>query len=286
MRRRVLLPAAVAAGLLFLAGCGDDSARRPPPDDVTDPWGRKALDHIHALGMTGDQLYAATHYGLFIVGPDGRAAAASDDDHDLMGFTIADTGEFLASGHPNSSNDLPPNLGLLQSSDDGATWRSLSLSGKVDFHAIDAKDGHVYGYDSGTGQLLVSTDRREWDSLGRVPLADMAIKPGDGATLLVTSEPGPQLSTDGGQTFTDVDGAPPLMLVDWPHPDQLYGITPDGVVHHSTDGGATWDERSKIGERPQAMTVTPDGRVYAALEGSIVVSSDGGDTFTQYYATD
>jgi hypothetical protein len=31
------------------------------------------------------------------------------------------------------------------------------------------------------------------------------------------------------------------------------------------------------------MTVAPDGTIYVALEGSIVSSSDGGETFTPDY---
>jgi hypothetical protein len=31
------------------------------------------------------------------------------------------------------------------------------------------------------------------------------------------------------------------------------------------------------------MTVSDNGTIYVALEGSIVASSDGGETFTPYY---
>lgn len=282
-RRPALLPAVIAMGLV-LAGCGDDDpAGNAQTGGTTGPAVGEAFAHIHGLGMVDDVLYVATHNGLFAVWPDGQASAASSDDHDFMGFTIADTGELLASGHPNSRTDLPPNLGLLESSDSGATWDTVSLSGEVDFHTLDAKGGAVYGYDSGSGELLSSTDRENWTSLGQIPLADVAISPGNPAALLVTTEQGPQLSIDGGSTFTVVDGAPVVMLVEWPQAEEIYGIAPDGVTHVSDDGGATWDERAGLGGRPQAMTVAHDGAIYVALEGSIVVSADGGDTFEPYY---
>src|SRR5699024_9732662 len=130
-------------------------------------------------------LYVATHNGLFAVDDDGQSWMASSEDHDFMGFTITDNGEFLASGHPNSRTDLPKDLGLLASADSGATWNTVSLSGEVDFHALAAKGESVYGYSS-SGELLASTDRQRWSSLGQIPLADVAVNADDASTLIIT----------------------------------------------------------------------------------------------------
>lgn len=283
-RRHVLLPSVITMAGLILVGCGEGSpAERGESGDTTDAAVGQAFDHIHGLGVVEGVLYVATHNGLFDIRPDGQASATSSDDHDFMGFTVTNTGEFLASGHPNSQTDLPPNLGLLESSDSGATWDTVSLSGDVDFHALDAKGGAVYGYDSGRGELLTTTDREDWTSLGQIPLADVAVKADDAATLIVTTEQGPQVSTDGGETFSVIDGAPVIMLVEWPHAEEIYGIAPDGVAYVSDDGGSSWNDRGELGGRPQAMTATQDGSVYVAMEGSIVVSKDGGETFEPFY---
>jgi photosystem II stability/assembly factor-like uncharacterized protein len=196
---------------------------------------------------------------------------------------VVDDETFLASGHPGSSSDLPGNLGLLESTDGGATWTSLSLMGDVDFHALDATGDAVYGADSASGQLFVSTDRTDWQQQGQIPLADLAINPTDGAVVVITTQAGPHISDDSGASFEVMDGAPVLMLVDWPRPEDLVGITPDGVVHHSADGGSAWAERGKIDDRAYAMTVGPDGSVYVATEHAILFSSDGGRTFTVWY---
>jgi photosystem II stability/assembly factor-like uncharacterized protein len=285
-RRLASAVAGLAAGLI-LAGCGaDDEVEHDhdesPPGDDSAVASEDTFGHIHGLGVADDVLYAATHYGLFTVIED-EAARISDDDHDFMGFTMVDADSFLASGHPNSRTDLPPNLGLLESTDGGQTWEEVSLMGEVDFHALDAKHGVVYGFDSGTAELMRSDDGEEWERLGQQAMADVAISPEDPESVLITTEDGPALSADGGGQFEVLDGAPVVMLVDWSQPDLLVGVGPEGDVHRSADGGDTWDEGVGLGERPHAMTVSPDGDVYVALGTSIVVSADGGQTFTDVH---
>ncbi|AYY13652.1 exo-alpha-sialidase [Actinobacteria bacterium YIM 96077] len=261
----------------------DDDGEHAHDDDHADDHGGDDFGHVHGLGVDGDTLYIATHHGLF-TWADGELTRSSEDDHDFMGFTMVDDTTFLASGHPNSRDDLPANLGLLESTDNGQTWETLSLSGEVDFHALDAKHDVIFGFDSGTAQLMRSDDGENWDSLGQVPMADLTISPDEPDTVLVTTEDGPRRSTDAGQSFELVaDGAHVLLLIDWPRPDELYGVGPQGVVHHSADGGDSWEERADLGERPQAMTVAPDGSIYVALQRSIVVSDDGGESFSDVY---
>ncbi|WP_166355770.1 WD40/YVTN/BNR-like repeat-containing protein [Phytoactinopolyspora limicola] len=153
----------------------------------------------------------------------------------------------------------------------------------MDFHALDAKHGMVYGLDSGTSELMVSDDRQSWDRLGQIAMADVTISPDDPDTVIVTTEDGAQLSVDGGGEFAVLGDAPVVMLADWARPDELDGVGPAGDVHSSVDGGQSWQEGATLGERPQAMTVAADGTVYVALEESIVVSNDGGQAFTLFY---
>jgi len=90
-----------------------------------------------------------------------------------MGFTVAGPDRFLGSGHPDLRENLPALLGLMESTDRGQTWHSLSLLGEVDFHAIEAKHGQVYGYDATSVTFLVSPDGRTWQRRAQVPLATL-----------------------------------------------------------------------------------------------------------------
>jgi hypothetical protein len=45
--------------------------------------------------------------------------------------------------------------------------------------------------------------------------------------------------------------------------------------------GENWEDRGSTGGEPQAMTVDEDGKLYVALiDGTVKVSDDGGQTFT------
>lgn len=82
-----------------------------------------------------------------------------DAFHDFMGFTVAGPDHFIGSGHPLLTEELPPLPGLIESTDGGHTWRSASLLGQADFHAMRAAHDAVWGSNSSDGALMVSVDR-------------------------------------------------------------------------------------------------------------------------------
>jgi len=116
----------------------------------------------------------------------------------------------------------------------------VSLEGEADFHALEAAGDLLYGYDSVTGRLMVSSDRRDWHTLGRVQVADLAADPSDPTRVLATTADGVvAYHADGGPERL-VDEAPPLMLLDWPTADLHIGVSADGDVYRSSDGGGSW----------------------------------------------
>ncbi len=294
-RRRLVVSATVAAvaagtAAVFLTQTGGSAA---PQNGGLPPLGvETGVVHVHGLGVDpGDGvLYAATHSGLFRVPEEGRASRVANRSQDTMGFSIVGPGQFIGSGHPDPREDdvRPPLLGLIESGDRGETWDRVSLHGKADFHALHAAHGQVYGYDSTSQSFMVTRDRENWDRRSRLPMADFEVDPVDADVVLATTQQGLVRSRDGGRTWAAVEGAPLLVVLSWAPQGHVYGVTPDGAVRRSADGGASWSERGRVGGEPEAMTVdVRDGveMLYvAASERGILASADEGRTFTTRYA--
>ena len=268
--------ALVATTALLVSGCASEQ----------DGHGDHAnLEHIHGLGVNpkDDTLYVGSHHGLFRVTGQGAPEQVAGRTQDFMGFTVVGPDHFLGSGHPAPEDtSQPPNLGLIESTDAGETWQSLSLSGEVDFHALEAKHDRVYGFDSQTGRIMVSADRKTWDQRGQLPLADIAVAPEDPNVVLATTEEGVQRSTDGGDTFAPIAKSPALFFLDWPAKDRLVGVAADGRVHLSDDGGSSWSEGGSVTGGPQAILVHGDSDVYVATDQAIYRSTDNGKTFREF----
>ncbi|MDP3713741.1 MAG: exo-alpha-sialidase [Mycobacteriales bacterium] len=292
MRTRARRAAAALLPLL-LAGCSAGTDRAAvgagplPPLDV-----ETGVVHVHGLGVDpGDgTLYAATHSGLFKIPEQGDAERVANRAQDTMGFSVVGPGRFIGSGHPDFREDdvRPPLLGLIESDDAGVTWDRISLHGAADFHALAAAHGQVYGYDSTSGTFMVTEDKKEWDRRSRLQLLAFAVDPADPEKVVATTPQGPQLSVDGGRTWTSLAGAPSLAVVAWQQGAGLFGVAGDGTVHRSGDGGASWQRSGSAGGEPEALAVDAVAgkpRLHVAVAGrGIVVSGDGGRTFTTRYA--
>ena len=167
--------------------------------------------------------------GVFRRQDDGRLERVADGWQDTMAFTVVGPGHFIASGHPDLREDLPPQLGLIESTDAAETWRSLPLQWRADFHALDVSSDLIYGYDSANGALLKTLDGRGWQVIDRGPLADIAADPSDSSRLLATTLQGQLLAYDVPPgTSRRVEGAPPLYLIDWVEGDSVVGVSTVG----------------------------------------------------------
>ena len=98
---------AVLVGLLvsrLLNGSNTETGTAKQPD--------AELVHVHGLGVNpaDDQLYVATHTGLFRL--DGETPVRIADRYqDTMGFTVAGQNRFLGSGHPETFHFGPHQCG-------------------------------------------------------------------------------------------------------------------------------------------------------------------------------
>lgn len=285
--RRVLTVIVVGGGLV-LAACGGTAPTDPSGTTPSTPTAtptataaavvKEAPEHIHNLALVEGVVYLGTHNGLWMEQPDQSIVRVSEVPFDVMGLARAGD-RWLASGHPGVGQDAPANLGLQESTDDGRTWQQVSLLGEVDFHRLDASGDVVVGLSSGDGALMRSTDGgRSWTSSTGVPIFDLALDPLDPSLVVGTTEQGPIRSEDGGTGFAPISGAPLIALLAWTDA-KLYGVTPEGKIYGSQDGGKSWQSSGQVAGPPEAIAADTNTLVVLA-EGTVFASTDGGKTFT------
>jgi hypothetical protein len=282
-RRLTRLGATLAALLVVSAGAIALGTRGGEGEGSAGPTGGEAarIADVHGIGVNpADRaLYIATHSGLFR-SAEGESSATRVPalEQDLMGFSVAGPDRFVASGHPGPGQNAPPSLGLIESTDRGRTWMTVSLAGEADLHVLRASGGRVYAYD---GALRVSTDGgRSWQQRG-VPgdLIDIAIDPANEARVLASTVGGVRISADGGRTWRETSLEAAVLLA-WGETRRPFAIEGDGTVHGSRDGGVTWQSVGTYGGRPAAFAAGPDGALYVAQgDGAVDSSTDGGRTW-------
>jgi photosystem II stability/assembly factor-like uncharacterized protein len=133
---------------------------------------------------------------------------------------------------------------------------------------------------------MVSTDRRTWETRSTPQVLSFAVDPGNGDHILATGPEGVLDSSDGARSWQKL-AAPPLVTVSWDAVAGLIGADKDGVIHHSRDGGASWERVGSLPGSPQALLATAEA-FYAAAhddEGTTTIyrSSDGGATWPLLY---
>ena len=278
--------AVMTAGIfLTVTACTGDTRSSEEAGNAAGLEGAQTLGHVHGLGTDpGDgTLYIASHMGVFKFDDDGTLTRIADRYQDTMAFTIAGPKHFLASGHPDLREDLPPHLGLIESTDAAKTWRSVSLRGRSDFHALELAGDQLYGYDSVNESLLVTTDRRQWRVIDRTTLVDITVDPGDTNRVLATTPQGAVVEFDASRTGEEPEGragrvernAPPLVFLDWIGGDDVAGLAPDGTTYRSPDGGRSWHRLAGVPGEAQAFDAAP-GAWHVATSTGIYRSTDGG----------
>ena len=276
---RILIAACVASTLV---GCGaakeEDTGAASSDLAAAD---EKVLGHVHGLGVdpADDTLYVASHYGVFRV-EEGTAERVADRWQDTMGFVVVGPGHFLGSGHPDERENLPPSLGLIESTDAGETWDPVSLLGEADLHSIELVGDLIYAYDSTSQALIVTNDRQRWQAIAQLlPLFDIAVNPADPETVYATTSAGELVRSANGAEPSPVYGSPKgLVVIDWQPDGPLVGVTKNGTVMTSLDGESDWTEAGRLDGAIQALDASP-GRWHAATETGVYESTDDGATW-------
>ncbi|MBX3195139.1 MAG: hypothetical protein KF727_08605 [Microbacteriaceae bacterium] len=267
-----LIVASVTALTLLASGC---AAATEPSQEAVPP----SIDHVHGIAADprGDELFIATHNGIFTIAPTGKVSGPIGGyDFDAMGFTVADETIF-ASGHPGLQTPTElgsPNLGIIRSDDFGESWSPVAFTSIEDFHVLTAgPDRTLYGIGSSTIDLLISTDNgTEWTRGAPLAAADLATTD-DG--VYAATEEGLQVSTDRGTTFTLVSDAPVLYSLDARPDGTLVGAGIDGGLwSQATDG--TWAKLDSLVGPVQALAaISADRTVLVDDRGIVEVTPNG-----------
>ena len=264
----------------LLTGCGTTDNQASTAGSTNDPISQAASEFggVHNLLITDDGILFGTHHGVWLQRKSQDPVPVGDSRFDVMGLA-KHAGGLVASGHPDSTEEQVGNIGLRGSTDQGRTWKNISLTGQVDFHRLASSGQVILGLSATDGALLVSNDSgKNWEALPNPNLFDLALDPSNPSNVVGTTETGPILSTDGGRTFAPIAGAPLLALLSW-DTARLVGVTPDGLIYESLDQGTTWSQIASV--TGQLRAIAARGEEIAVLAGTdLYYSSDAGRNFT------
>ena len=273
---------ALFALLVGLSSCGEELVPEDPLAAAPDA-GTEHLLHVHALKASGEQLLIGSHRGLWVA-RSGRLEPerVSDKNYDMESLLLQSPDRYLASGHPDSTGAaLPPDLGLIESTDGGRNWKSVALLAEADLHLLTSSGSALYGVNSVDEAFMVSTDGgRSWRSRKPpAPIYSLAVSPDDPLTLIAATEGGLAITRSAGSRWTIVSDKTGGMLV-WPAVGRLYMLRSDGEVLVSGDAGVSWEKAGDIEGQPDAFSADGERLFAAVREGPIKESRDGGKTWT------
>lgn len=184
------------------------------------------LHHVHGLAFTADgkTLMVPAHIGLAVY-RDGRWSKAPGPAHDFMGFSLADKAIYT-SGHPAPGSALKNPLGLIKSTDGGATWQQLGLSGESDFHLMAAgyRSNAIYVVNPEPNSRMrqpgihfTRDDGKSWTRTAAAGLSgritSIAVHPTDPGRVAVGTLDGLYVSQDSGASFKRTGSATPVRAV-------------------------------------------------------------------------
>ena len=128
--------------------------------------------------------------------------------------------------------------------------------------------------DPATGEFLLTTNRGFW-----------RIDPKTDALARVRGSINAQGRSATVGTFLELLATGPRKLIGSGHPDQQGALPSFLGFIASDDGGKSWRVISRLGEADLHKIVIKHGRMYAfdAVLGALLISSDGGHTFTERF---
>lgn len=256
-----------------------------------------AVDHVHGLAVSHanpDQVFIATHSGLYELTMGGTLVRRGESRDDLMGFTAhpSEDAVMFSSGHGVRGG----NLGLRTSADSGLSWQKVSegLDGPVDFHALAVSGADprvVYGY---YGRLQRSLDGGvTWEyAPAHIEPIMLATDPVDESVVYAATQDGIMVSDTKGDAWKPLSGAltggvvTVLAINPGERKSMLTFAQRLGGMGRTSDGGETWEKISENFEGGTVLYIAhapsqPDV-VYAVTDArALYRSGDGGSSWTR-----
>ncbi len=237
------------------------------------------LSHIHVVRAFGDQIILATHEGLFQYLDEKSVKRINPERFDVMGLAVSSKGLF-ASGHPGPGSKLKEPVGLLFSPKQEGNWQEVSLSGVVDFHTLETVGSEIYGADSGSGELMYSSNGgKSWSKRGANTFMDIAPNPKQKASVVVIKNGKLYQSIDALKTVKEIKTPFVVESIDWNKGSLVASSGRD--LYQSKNSGKSW---KKLASMPNTISlITQSDKLIAfVMGGAIYASKDAGKSFKKY----
>ena len=253
--------------------------------------------HIHGIGFSSDgrTVSVAAHDGTRLF-RDGAWQVPAVPAHDYMGYAASDDG-FYSSGHPAPGSGLPNPLGVIKSTDGGATVTNLSALGERDFHVMGVGYAShlIYVFNPSPTSSIpagIAVSRDDGKTWSAVPVSGLtaapnaiAVHPTDPQIVAFATDDGLWLSTDGGRTVSRLPYSALTTVA-------AFSLA-DGRLWYGGNELAVYDlatqTRAAVGLPQGSHTISaiavnpvqPNDIVIGTHERNIYRSTDGGGSWTQ-----
>jgi hypothetical protein len=286
MRRAAGLALLLAA--LGAAGCGEESEPAGRSDRLVDFSKRPPFVNSLERDPRSGEFLLTTNRGFFRIDPESdearrvRGTIEAEGKRATVGtfleLNLDDEGGLVGSGHPDQRT-LPQFLGYLRSEDGGKRWEVVSRLGDADLHKIVFKHDRLYAWDAVLSAMIISEDGGRSFAENFTPrglIIDFEVDPEDPELILAATDNQLFRSEDEGRSWRPLQPGEGTRLA-WPAPGRLYRALKDGTVSVSSDGGDRFEEVGRVDGEPYVLDPVSGKELYMALsDGTILHSEDGG----------
>ena len=235
-----------------------------------------SVPHIHHVKVVGNKVFVLTHEGLYELAGKNDMKLVGKEKIDVMGFTTLGK-TLVASGHPAEGSKMPNPIGVMKSLDGGLTWKTISLSGKVDFHLLEGSGSDLYGADSQTGKLMTSADSgKTWKYLGKNTFTDIAVSPDTSGMAIAINNSELLLTENAFKSTTKIKKSLKFTQVEWRN-SGLYALS-GSALYKSMNSGKTWTKLNTFKGMPGILSAS-DQMMLVTVGSDIYTSSNAGKKF-------